>query len=81
MRNATLFSDLPQPANDAEDLCEVEFEASSDAAELSRGGPRVRRGYSLLKGRRTRFQARRRTGKMTPETPVHRGEREIIARD
>ncbi len=81
MRNATLFSDLPQPANDAEDLCEVDREEASERAELSSGRPRPRRGYSMLKGRRTRFQARRRTGRLTPETPVHRGEREIIARN
>lgn len=48
---------------------------------LEVGRPRPRRGKGLLKGRRTRFQAKRRTGKLTAETPVHRGEREIIARD
>jgi hypothetical protein len=45
------------------------------------GRPRARRGRGFLKGRRTRFQAKRRTGALTPQTPVHRGEREIIARD
>jgi hypothetical protein len=48
---------------------------------LEIGRPRARRRYALLKGRRTRFQAKRRTGELTPETPVFRCEREIIARD
>lgn len=48
---------------------------------LAIGRPRARRRYALLKGRRTRFQTKRRTGKLTAETPVHRDEREIIARD
>lgn len=49
------------------------------ALEVSR--PKPRRGRGFLKGRRTRFQAKRRTGELTPETAVHRGEREIIARN
>lgn len=43
--------------------------------------PRPRRGKSFLKGRRTRFQQKRTTGRLTAETPVVRGEREIIARN
>lgn len=42
---------------------------------------RARRRHSLLKGRRTRFQAKRQTGKLTADTKVARGEREIIARN
>ncbi len=49
--------------------------------ELEVGRTRPRRRHSLLKDRRTRFQAKRRTGSLTPETAVHRDEREIIARD
>jgi hypothetical protein len=49
------------------------------ALEVSR--PRPRRGRGFLKGRRTRFQAKRSVGRLTDETPVRRGEREIIARN
>ena len=48
---------------------------------LAAGRPKPRRGYGLLKGRRTRFQQKRKTGRLTAATPVHRGEREIIARN
>lgn len=48
---------------------------------LEVGRPRPRRGKGFLKGRRTRFQAKRRTGKLVAGMTVHRGEREIIARD
>lgn len=48
---------------------------------LEIGRPRPRRGKGLLKGRRTRFQAKRKTGSLTAETAVHRDEREIIARN
>lgn len=44
------------------------------------GRPRPRRGRGFLKGRRTRFAAKRRVARLTPATPVHRDEREIIAR-
>lgn len=49
------------------------------ALEIGRVKPR--RGRGFLKGRRTRFQAKRRTAKLTASTPVYRGEREIIARN
>lgn len=45
------------------------------------GRPRPRRRHSLLAGRRPRFLVKRRTGKLTAETKVNRGEREIIARN
>ncbi len=40
-----------------------------------------RRRRSALKRRRPTILLRRRTGKLTETTPVHRGEREIIARN
>ncbi|MFD1704398.1 DUF6101 family protein [Methylopila henanensis] len=43
--------------------------------------PRPRRRHSLLAGRRPRFLAKRRTGKLSGEAKVNRGEREIIARN
>lgn len=54
---------------------------AASAAVLASGRPKPRRGYGFLKGRRTRFQQKRRTGRLTAATPVHRGEREIIARN
>lgn len=48
---------------------------------LEVGRPRPRRGKGLLKGRRTRFQAKRQTGRLVAGMTVYRGEREIIARD
>lgn len=45
------------------------------------GATRLRRRHSLLKGRRTRFQAKRVTGAITADTQVIRGAREIIARN
>ena len=64
-----------------EELDGVRRAPTARIGALEVGAPRARRGRGLLKGRRTRFQTRRRTGKLTPETPVHRGEREIIARN
>lgn len=82
MRNAPLYSpDLHESAEEIDDGFETAAEAERRSGALQALRPRARRGYSLLKGRRTRFQSRRRTGKLTPLTPVHRGEREIIARD
>ncbi|WP_020181198.1 DUF6101 family protein [Methylopila sp. M107] len=88
MRHATKVSsswdavDEMDAAADFEPMVEPEREAATERlGALQTKRPRARRGYSLLKGRRTRFQAKRRTGKLTPETPVHRGEREIIARN
>ena len=40
-----------------------------------------RRRRNAIKGRRPTMPLRRSSGKLTPETPVHRGEREIIARN
>jgi hypothetical protein len=40
-----------------------------------------RRRHNAVKVRRPTMPLRRRTGKLTPATPVHRGEREIIARN
>lgn len=62
------------------DPCVSSFRAPP-ACVLAAGRPKPRRGYGLLKGRRTRFQQKRRTGRLTASTPVHRGEREIIARN
>ena len=51
------------------------------------GGVRIdavrprRRRRSALKRRRASMPLRRMTGKLTDATPVHRGEREIIARN
>lgn len=64
-----------------EELDGVRRTPAATLGALTVGRPRARRRHSLLKGRRTRFQAKRRTGKLTAETPVHAGEREIIARD
>jgi len=54
---------------------------------LRMGGVRVndvrprRRRRSALKGRRSTMSLRRAPGKITEDTPVYRGEREIIARN
>lgn len=64
-----------------EELDGVRLAPTARIGALEVGAPRARRGRGLLKGRRTRFQTRRRTGKLTPETPVYRGEDEIIARN
>ena len=51
------------------------------------GGVRIacvrarRRRHNAIKCRRPTMPLRRRTGKLTPSTSVHRGEREIIARN
>jgi hypothetical protein len=51
------------------------------------GGVRIerlrprRRRRSALKRRRPTMPLRRQAGKLTDATPVHRGEREIIARN
>jgi hypothetical protein len=47
---------------------------------IARVRPRRRR-HSALKRRRPAMSFRRKTGKITAATSVHRGEREIIARD
>ena len=47
---------------------------------IEQSRPRRRR-RSALKRRRPSLPLRRRTGKLTEATPVHRGEREIIARN
>lgn len=64
-----------------EDLDGARRTTSARIGALEVGRPLARRGRGFLKGRRTRFQAKRRTGKLTAETPVHAGEREIIARN
>lgn len=43
--------------------------------------PASRRKLALLTGRRPRFLVRRKVGQMAARHPVHRGEREIIARN
>jgi hypothetical protein len=87
MRNATMFSTCQDAVHEVD---AAEFELPGDAEHanpdarigaIETSRPRARRGYSMLKGRRTRFQSKRRTGKLTSETAVHRGEREIIARN
>lgn len=40
-----------------------------------------RRRHNVIRGRRPKFLVRRKAGRHQPETPVHRGEREIIARN
>jgi hypothetical protein len=51
------------------------------------GGVRIarvrsrRRRHNAIKRRRPMMPLRRKTGKLTDATPVHRGEREIIARN
>jgi hypothetical protein len=47
---------------------------------IERSRPRRRR-RSILKRRRPSMPLRRQAGKLTDATPVHRGEREIIARN
>ncbi|PZQ16185.1 MAG: hypothetical protein DI565_10370 [Ancylobacter novellus] len=64
-----------------EELDGVRRTPTARIGALEVGRPRPRRGKGFLKGRRTRFQAKRRTGRLTAETPVHRDEREIIARN
>jgi hypothetical protein len=50
--------------------------------EIEAGRPRPRRRRrSSLKARRPAILMRRMTGRVTDASPVHRGEREIIARD
>lgn len=64
-----------------EEPCGLRRTPQARLGALEIGRPRPRRGKGLLKGRRTRFQMKRRTGALTAETPVHREEREIIARN
>ena len=47
---------------------------------IARPRPRRRR-HNAIKRRRPSLPMRRKTGRMTDATPVHRGEREIIARN
>ncbi|MGA7528715.1 MAG: DUF6101 family protein [Pseudolabrys sp.] len=54
--------------------------AHLDHLHVERPRPRRRR-RSALKARRPSVLLRRGTGKVTRATPVHRGEREIIARN
>jgi hypothetical protein len=50
--------------------------------EIAAGRPRPRRRRrSGLKGRRPAILLRRMTGRISDASPVHKGEREIIARD
>jgi hypothetical protein len=50
--------------------------------EITAGRPKPRRRRrSGLKGRRPAILLRRMTGRISDASPVHRGEREIIARD
>jgi hypothetical protein len=54
----------------------------SSASRLGMKRPRPRRRRrSALKSRRPSILFRRKSGKITAATPVHRGEREIIARN
>jgi hypothetical protein len=64
-----------------EDLDGARRTPTARIGALEVGRPLARRGRGFLKGRRTRFQAKRRTGELTADTPVHAGEREIIARN
>ncbi len=54
--------------------------AQLDQLQIERPRPRRRR-RSALKARRPSILLRRGSGKMTVATPIHRGEREIIARN
>jgi hypothetical protein len=54
--------------------------ARMGGVRIERMRPRRRR-HSALKRRRPALPLRRRTGKITDATPVHRAEREIIARN
>jgi hypothetical protein len=62
---------------------EVGFrKALPQLGEIQAGRPRPRRRRrSGLKGRRPTILLRRMVGRMSDASPVHRGEREIIARD
>jgi hypothetical protein len=62
---------------------EVGFrKALPQLGEIQAGRPRPRRRRrSGLKGRRPAILLRRMVGRMSDASPVHRGEREIIARD
>jgi hypothetical protein len=55
--------------------------ANAQLGELHIERPRPRRRRSALKKRRPSILLRRGHGKITKATPVHRGEREIIARN
>jgi hypothetical protein len=60
----------------------VAASASAQLGHLRIERPRPRRRRrSALKKRRPSILMRRRSGKITRATPVHRGEREIIARN
>lgn len=54
--------------------------ARMGGVRIARSRPRRRR-HSALKRRRPSMPLRRRTGQLTDATPVHRAEREIIARN
>ena len=64
----------------AEDGTLSEPFARIGGVRIERVQPRRRR-HSALKRRRPSILLRRRPGKLTDATPVHRGEREIIARN
>jgi hypothetical protein len=64
-----------------EDLDGTRRTTTATIGSLAVGRPKPRRGRGLLKGRRTRFQTKRRTGALQPDAAVHAGEREIIARN
>lgn len=55
-----------------------QIEEENDA---SREPATRRRRHNIIKSRRPKFLVRRKAGHAHPEKPVHRGEREIIARD
>ena len=69
---------VPQLVDDDEGGWREPF-ARIGGVRIERVKPRRRR-HSALKRRRPTMSLRRKAGKLSDETPVHRGEREIIAR-
>ena len=70
---------LPQLIDDDEGGYREPF-ARLGGVRIERVRPRRRR-HSALKRRRATMPLRRKAGKLTDKTPVHRGEHEIIARN
>jgi len=70
---------LPQLIEDEDGGWREPF-ARIGGVRIERVRPRRRR-HSALKRRRASMPLRRKTGKISDTTPVHRGEREIIARN
>jgi Family of unknown function (DUF6101) len=58
----------------------VRVPVTEQIGRLILGRVRIRRRHAGLGGRRPRFLARRKTGRLPARPQIHRGENEIIAR-